>query len=73
MNLLAMGSKHSLVVMNSDFKDIKSGRKFKFEASWLIMEECEAVIKEGWDRNIGGTKVEHVIDKLKLCKRMLKK
>ena len=39
-NLLAMGSDHSPIVMNTDYKDIKNRRKFKFEASWLTVEDC---------------------------------
>ncbi|XWS24719.1 hypothetical protein CRYUN_Cryun27aG0007600 [Craigia yunnanensis] len=53
-NLHAMGSDHSPIVMTTDYKDIKNGRRFKFEASWLTMEECESVINEGWSRKMGG-------------------
>ena len=45
-NLPSMGSYHSPIVMNADYKDIKNGRRFKFEALWLTVEECESVVKE---------------------------
>ena len=45
-NLPAMGFDHFPIVMNSDNRDMKKGKRFKFEAAWLIMEECENIIKQ---------------------------
>ncbi|XWS73321.1 hypothetical protein CRYUN_Cryun02cG0118700 [Craigia yunnanensis] len=71
-NLPAVGSDHSPIAMNLDYKDIKNGRKFKSEASWLIMEECELIKNEGWYRKFGGSKVDQVVKKLRFCKKLLK-
>ena len=68
MNLAAMGFDHSLLVANSEYKD---KRKFKFEVSWLMMEDCEKVIKEGWSRRVKGSKVEKVVKKLGTCRNRL--
>ena len=67
-----MGFDHSPIFMNADYKGIKNGRKFKFQAFWLIMEECEFIIKKGWDRKFGGSKVDQVIKKQSFCKKLLK-
>ena len=58
MNLVAMGSDHCPIVVNIDYKDKKGGWKFKFEATWLMMEDCKKVIKEGWSKKVGGLNVE---------------
>ena len=47
INLPAMGSDLSSIIMNSYYKDKKAARRFKFKANWLPMEECEHIIKEG--------------------------
>ncbi|XVF37472.1 hypothetical protein REPUB_Repub20aG0011000 [Reevesia pubescens] len=39
--LPAVGSDHSPIVMNSVRKDKKGPRRFKFENTWMDMEECE--------------------------------
>ena len=36
------------------------------------MEECELVVKEGWGRRFGGSKVDQMIKKLNCYKKLLK-
>lgn len=67
INLPAMGFDHSPIIVNTDYKDVKSVRKFKFKASWLIVDDCEGVIRKGWERRVEGNKVEQVIRKLNVC------
>ena len=38
-NLPAVGSNHSPIVVDTDFKYGKAVRRFKFEAKWLSMED----------------------------------
>ena len=55
-NLPTIGSNHSLVVMNTEHKDIKNGRKFKFQVAWLTIEDCEKIVNDGWEKRLGGLK-----------------
>ena len=46
-NLQDVGSDHSPVLLDTNFRDKKSRRKFKFEAMWMSIEGCEETIREG--------------------------
>ena len=46
LNLLAVGSDHSPMVLYTDYKDGVATRRFKFETKWLEMEGCERIISE---------------------------
>ncbi|XVF66220.1 hypothetical protein PTKIN_Ptkin10aG0018000 [Pterospermum kingtungense] len=49
-NLPILGSDHRLVLVDSDFRDKKSARQFKFEILWTKNEECgqiEEIQKNG--------------------------
>ena len=70
-NLPAVGSDHSPIDMNTNCTDKKASKRFKFEAIWLEMEECEQVIKEGWEKVYSGSKVNQVIRKLGFCRKLL--
>ena len=47
VNLPALGSDHSPIVMNTYYKDNKGERKFKVETTWLTLEDCEKMVKKG--------------------------
>ncbi|XWS30779.1 hypothetical protein CRYUN_Cryun23aG0019000 [Craigia yunnanensis] len=72
INLPTIGSNHSQIVMNTNHNDIKNVRKFKFEASWLTIEECGKIIKGDWDKKVRGSKVNQVVGKLKFYRCLLK-
>ena len=36
------------------------------------MEECERVIREGWEIEVEGSKIDQVIRKLGVCRKLLK-
>ncbi|XWS23363.1 hypothetical protein CRYUN_Cryun28dG0007100 [Craigia yunnanensis] len=59
------------IILNCDYKDKKVVRRFKFEAVWLTLDECENVVKEGWNMRFRETKLQQVIQKLSNCKRLL--
>ncbi|OMO89581.1 reverse transcriptase [Corchorus capsularis] len=56
INLPAIGSDHSPIVCFSDFKSIHSKRIFKFEAMWVEHQDYGNVVKEGWKKEIEGSK-----------------
>ncbi|XWS29657.1 hypothetical protein CRYUN_Cryun24cG0048500 [Craigia yunnanensis] len=70
-NLLAVGSDHSPIVMETKHKDRKGERKFKVEAIWVIMKGCEKVVKKGWEKRFERTNVDQVVEKLEYCKKLL--
>ncbi|XWS16688.1 hypothetical protein CRYUN_Cryun34aG0112400 [Craigia yunnanensis] len=44
LNLPTVRSYHSPIVLNSDYKDGLAMKRFKFEAKWLSMEDCEKIV-----------------------------
>ena len=71
INLPAVGSDHSPIIMNSDCRDKRAAKSFRYEANWLTMVECEQIIKEGWSIMYGGSRVNRMVRKLCFCKTML--
>ena len=55
-----------------DFRDKRSGKKFKFEAKWMSIEGCEEAIRERCETEVEGSKVFQLVQKLKKCKVLLK-
>ncbi|XP_016667377.1 uncharacterized protein [Gossypium hirsutum] len=49
-NLFVVGSDHSPIVLTTGRKDRQAPRRFKFELMWAELDECEEIIKEGWDQ-----------------------
>ena len=43
LHLLTIGSDHSPILVNSDFHDQKTPRRFKFEIIWVEIEGCMVV------------------------------
>ena len=45
-NLPIVGSDHGPMLVDSEYKDERALRQFKFEIMWTKKEECGQVIKE---------------------------
>ncbi|RYR36948.1 hypothetical protein Ahy_A09g041890 [Arachis hypogaea] len=48
--LLVIGSNHCPLVLRLEPKK-KFERHFKYEAYWEDHEDCEKIIKQGWEKN----------------------
>ena len=45
---------------------------FRFEEAWLLWEECEVVVQEGWNKREGmGSTMANVKEKIEGCGREL--
>ena len=50
----------------------RSNIGFRFEEAWLLWEECEAVVQEGWNKREGmGFAMANVKEKIEGCGREL--
>ena len=50
----------------------RSNIGFRFEEAWLLWEECEAVVQEGWNKREGmGSAMANVKEKIEGCGRVL--
>ena len=72
INLPAVGSDHYPIIVNTDYRDKKAARRFKFEVNWLSMDECEQIIRDEWNMRYEGLKIKQVLQKLNCCKSLLK-
>ena len=61
-----------LQTKTSKFRLARSNMGFKFEESWLLWEECEAVVHEGWNKMGGtGSVIANVKERIEGCGREL--
>ena len=72
LNLPAVGSDHSPMVLYTEYKDGVAERRFKFEAKWLETEGCERIISEIWGRRFGGSRINQIMLESSMCRRKLK-
>ncbi|RYR42019.1 hypothetical protein Ahy_A08g038468 [Arachis hypogaea] len=71
--LPAISSDHCPIVLNINQVQ-RMEKNFKFEAFWTDHDECENVVKKGWDKeNIHGRDWEGITRKMENCKEELKK
>ncbi|RYR34982.1 hypothetical protein Ahy_A10g050058 isoform B [Arachis hypogaea] len=69
--LPAIGSDHCPLVLRLEPRE-KFERHFKFEAYWEDHEDCEKIIKQGWEKNENKrNKWEKLQGKFKSCKKEL--
>ena len=70
-HLSSHASDHALIILQT-----RTGRKFqdrrnygfKFEESWLLWNDCEAVVKDAWEKNSDGSStLATTKKKIKLC------
>ncbi|XVF40577.1 hypothetical protein PTKIN_Ptkin01aG0124800 [Pterospermum kingtungense] len=47
-------------------------RPFRFEAMWLLHDDCEKVIQKAWENNIVGSPAFVLMRKIKITKEALK-
>lgn len=71
-NLPAVGSDHSPIFLDSDFKEMKTPRKFRFELVWTELQECEQLIRNSWDIQIQGSNAFKLVKKLRNCREELR-
>ena len=71
-NLQAVWSDHSPIVVDTEYRNKKSPRAFRFEVGWMDYEDCEMVAPNGWNMQFEGSKVFQVVQKLKRCNFLLK-
>ena len=67
-------SDHCPLWLSSDDENkrfYKRNRPFRFEATWLKDEGCEAVIKHAWQKHIPGENMEKVMSKIEACSTSL--
>ena len=56
-NLHAIGSNHSPIVVDTDYSDKKSLRRFRFEVGWISYDSCERIVQESWNMQYEGSKM----------------
>jgi exonuclease III len=73
--LAARTSDHNPIMLRTGVQASErcfSAKNFKFEAKWLLDEECSTVIKEAWSKEgEGATNMGNVRQKLNSCQRKL--
>ena len=53
IHLSAYASNHLPILLHvQSFVPQRHERSFKFEESWLLMEDCEAMVKDAWDGEV---------------------
>ena len=74
-HLSSHASDHLPIILQtktSKFRLARSKMGFKFEESWLLWEECEAVVHEGWNKMGGtGSVIANVKERIEGCGREL--
>ena len=74
-HLSSHASDHLPIILQtktSKFRLARSNMGFKFEESWLLWEECEAVVHEGWNKMGGtGSVIANVKERIEGCGREL--
>ncbi|RYR34983.1 hypothetical protein Ahy_A10g050058 isoform A [Arachis hypogaea] len=71
MKEFTIGSDHCPLVLRLEPRE-KFERHFKFEAYWEDHEDCEKIIKQGWEKNENKrNKWEKLQGKFKSCKKEL--
>ncbi|XP_072058205.1 uncharacterized protein [Arachis hypogaea] len=71
--LPAISSDHCPIVLNIN-QIQRREMSFKFEAFWVDHDECENVVRKGWDKwNIHGCDWKGITRKMENCKEELKK
>ncbi|OMO70992.1 reverse transcriptase [Corchorus capsularis] len=70
-NLEALGSDHAPILVDTDYKEEKAPRRFKFEATWLTYPDCMDVVRKGWGEQVDGTMAFKFMRKLQKCRSLL--
>ena len=67
-------SDHVPVLLNWSGRTPVRGRKqFRYEDYWNLHEECAAVVQSGWERDVVGSPMYQVTEKIKMTRMMLNK
>ncbi|KAH7865616.1 hypothetical protein Vadar_008962 [Vaccinium darrowii] len=68
----AMGFDHIPLILNTEVPLFRVGKPFKFESFWTSEEGCQGVIEDAWSKQVEGSPMYSVCQKLKACKEKLK-
>lgn len=60
-----MASDYVALVVNSEFRDAKGKKRFRFENLWRSTKECENVIKKCWKSNGVNLDLKGIMSRLK--------
>ncbi|GLT33351.1 hypothetical protein SLA2020_079490 [Shorea laevis] len=74
-HLPTIQSDHSAILLSAQRNLPRIGRtrmkQFRFENYWLQDTECEAVVKEAWQQEVGTTVMDNVLGKMHRCRDLL--
>lgn len=67
-HVLRQTSDHSLLILDSKPQRVKTRARFIFDSSWTKEPESDELIQQVWGRNVQGSRMFQVKQKLKWCK-----
>lgn len=68
-HVLRQASDHSLLILDLKPQRVKTRARFIFYSSWTKEPESEELIQKAWGRNVQGSRMFKVKQKLKWCKK----